>query len=871
MAAFKYEPLDLDGPSFRLLRLRKGSGLDIECELFQASFASDDLVPYEALSYTWGGRDFSASVQINQCTLAVTENLYLALQYLRSWEADRILWVDAICMDQGNSQERGHQVGYMGTIFSRADRVIFWLGSPTDDTDILMDSLKQLEEKSTQFPCSRWSLKDKRWTELWSSLQLNLTNQHWDLATRQSTGLKTLLARPWFKRVWILQEVANARRALVSSGTRSLSARIFALAPILLNIRPESHCQAVLDIMPGPSRTDSWWNQKRDLYTLLQKFRNSKAGDARDMIFALLGISSDMQDTDCLRADYEKSVEQVVRETISLLFSLPDYPCHTISEFLLNFRSLNRASLKRLASLYDANHTAKFLEQRRDGTEVTMAVLEAAAGNKQYGAEVMRFLLEQSKTLSPISTPVVKAAAANTRSGAEVTRLLFEHGRLENPITKEVIEAAAGNVESGARVMTLLLQHYGEKTFEVAACCREGVMELLLQQDGVQTKLTEGTLRAAARNKDSGPAVMRLLLEQRKYQVLITSRVVEAAAFNRKSGSEVLKLLLEPKFGSFEIHQAFITNLVRNIEPNDLELILKKRGHEIQITSEVVHLVSGNAKAEQVMEVIVRQRAEGFEITPSLIIELAQSFGPIPMELLLTKRGDEIKITEELFKEICNHSRGQIETITVLLKHWGDEVRITEEVIKAAAGNWRCGAQIVRVLFPHWPAEVEITEEVIKVAAGNWAEGLKVMKLLLGRQGKKLVVTEEVMRIAAGNERCARPLLKLFLQHQGEDIILTEEVIKAALSNEWGGVDTVELLLMEHAERFVVNEGLIIELARSFKPTLIKLLLEQRGHEVNVTEEVLEAAAGNKWCGKEIMVLLEQRRDEVGIAEDMIK
>jgi hypothetical protein len=871
MAAFQHEPIDFDGPAFRLLRLLQGSGLGIECELFQASFASDDLIPYEALSYTWGGTELSASVQINHHTLAVTENLYLALQYLRSRDADRILWVDAICIDQGNSKERGHQVGQMGTIYSRADRVIFWLGPPTDDTDILMDSLKKLEEKSTQLPCSRWSLRDKRWTELWSSLQPHLKNQHWGLAIRQKAGLETLLTRPWFQRVWVLQEVANAKRALVSSGTRSLSARIFALGPVLLNTSPDPHCQAVLDIMPGPSRKDSWWNRKSDLYTLLQKFRNSKAGDPRDMIYALLDISSDTQNTDLLRADYDKSVEQVVQSAILFVFGLPNYHCRTISEFLQDFHSMNHASLRRLASLYDANHIAKFLEKRKYDVKITMVAVEAAAGNQEHGAEVMRVLLKQSKNLDPISMPVVRAAAENRRSGVEVMKILLEHQKLKFPVTEEVVAAAVKNLESGAQVMTLLLQQHGEATFQAAASCGETVMKFALQQEVTKAKVTRIVVQAAARNGDSGLALMKLLLEQRKYQVEIDNSVVLEAAQNKRSGGEIMRFLLETHIHRFDIDQVFVLGLVRSFGPSVIEPLLTQRREQIRITEEIVHHASINRQAEQIMEMLVQQRAKGFEITSGLIVKLAQYYGPISMELLLAQRGDEVKITERLFKKVCKDSRGKIETIGVLLNHWGNGTQITEEVVIAAASNWRCGAQVVKLLLEQQQAEVKITEEVVKVAAGNPTEGTKLMRLLFERRGEEVQITEDVMKVAAGNKKCARPLLNLFLGQEGREVMLTEKVIQAALSNESGGIDTVELLLVKHAERFVVTEGLILELAMCFRPTLLGHLIQQRRKDIEVTDQVLKAAAGNVWCGEELMKLLLQQRDEVRITEDTME
>jgi hypothetical protein len=111
MDDFEYEPIDIEEPAARMLRLCKGVGSNIECELFEVGLNIDDLIPYEALSYTWGCMEMSASVQVDGKVLAVTENLYIALQYLRSKEHDRILWVDAVCINQADHQERCARLG----------------------------------------------------------------------------------------------------------------------------------------------------------------------------------------------------------------------------------------------------------------------------------------------------------------------------------------------------------------------------------------------------------------------------------------------------------------------------------------------------------------------------------------------------------------------------------------------------------------------------------------------------------------------------------------------------------------------------------------------------------------------------------------
>jgi hypothetical protein len=143
---------------------------------------------------------------------------------------------------------------------------------------------------------------------------------------RLCNGFEYLLYRSWFRRVWVLQEVAKARRAKVMCGNKIVSSRIFAVVPKLLGVKPNGHQQAVLDIMPGSSRKHSWWTEKRDLGTLLSKFSKAEASGARDMIYALLGISSNAHDNDTLCPDYKKSLEEVFKTTVAFLLDLSTQP-----------------------------------------------------------------------------------------------------------------------------------------------------------------------------------------------------------------------------------------------------------------------------------------------------------------------------------------------------------------------------------------------------------------------------------------------------------------------------------------------------------------------------------------------------------------
>ena len=85
-------------------------------------------VEYEALSYVWGDPNVTRPISCGSTQLNVTVNLFAALLAVRSCSYPRLLWVDAICIDQKNIKERDQQVRIMGDIYSQAKQVLIWLG-----------------------------------------------------------------------------------------------------------------------------------------------------------------------------------------------------------------------------------------------------------------------------------------------------------------------------------------------------------------------------------------------------------------------------------------------------------------------------------------------------------------------------------------------------------------------------------------------------------------------------------------------------------------------------------------------------------------------------------------------------------------------
>ncbi|CAG8977481.1 hypothetical protein HYALB_00013036, partial [Hymenoscyphus albidus] len=225
-AKFPYRLLNPSRQEIRLLELRPGE----ESSPIQASLIklrlSEDLI-YEALSYAWG-EDPSMTVPISLIsnrhtqpfTIQVTTSLAIALKQLRYTDSVRIIWADAICINQSDISERNQQVRIMDGIYRSATRVCVSLGGEAHSSNEAM-SLIALP------------IEDIISSKL-------ISNPSWGLAWR---ALTFLVQRRWFQRCWVVQEVAIAKEITLYCGSAS--------APwdhLLLQIRP-----LYLDVSSLPS------------------------------------------------------------------------------------------------------------------------------------------------------------------------------------------------------------------------------------------------------------------------------------------------------------------------------------------------------------------------------------------------------------------------------------------------------------------------------------------------------------------------------------------------------------------------------------------------------------------------------------------
>lgn len=381
----------LDGAAIRLLFLKPGfTDEPIECALVTVANLADS-PPYNALSYVWGENDGAASIICNGADMAITRRLADTLKHLRrsprwrsvmpwstnhplhssknawngfarsrhelcqadEWEQGSLLWIDALCIDQTNDNERASQVKMMGKIYTQAAAVTIWLGA---------------EDK--QIPDSILTSAAPYGTHIGTYGRIPILLSFIAQALRNAKGLKNRLAlvtpvgdspnrnmaygfpqpkapeweivrdfftNPWFERVWVVQEAVLASKATVLIGDWEIDWAAIGKAAIWFQNKGfalpavlKYELQDQQDLLPV-AKAVSVWNQcsspdkQISLLDLLQAFRNRLATNPRDKVYATFGIAKELANVEehgfhqLLEPDYEKSILDVYRDVARFL------------------------------------------------------------------------------------------------------------------------------------------------------------------------------------------------------------------------------------------------------------------------------------------------------------------------------------------------------------------------------------------------------------------------------------------------------------------------------------------------------------------------------------------------------------------------
>ena len=346
-----YTPLDNTQNVIRLLHILPVNEDSAHVCCLMDTHCLDDELVYSALSYTWGAEHIARGViVVNDHSALVTKNLSDALHRLRDDGVQKV-WVDAVCIDQGNKQEKAHQVQKMGMIYRLASTVLSWIGPEDEDSDRGMQVMSRIGAiaRSLRLQSVFDPYIDNHDSEERGRIMGGICGALKDDSWLKEGDLQCaihLTSRNYWQRLWVIQEVNLAKYALILCGKTQITWDQFLGGLALLSwlralsvYRLSDHNAFAASLSkifqldgfvhwsPPPAawisaRLRSNGRYGMQLFYLMDETCNDtilKASNPRDRIYALLGLV-DEDDQSQIPIDYASPVSAVfVSVTVFLL------------------------------------------------------------------------------------------------------------------------------------------------------------------------------------------------------------------------------------------------------------------------------------------------------------------------------------------------------------------------------------------------------------------------------------------------------------------------------------------------------------------------------------------------------------------------
>jgi hypothetical protein len=349
-AAELYQYSALPTGCMRLLRLCPGRPSEpIRCEFVVSPQAQSG--PYEAISYVWGHPAMSESIIVHGKPFNVTTSAYAIMLQRRSRSREQIIWIDQVCINQADLEEKANQVRAMNNIFRRASLVSAWLG-PSQDAHHVQRVFAQLHFLREGRGWSGEKIRDYILNQAYSNEQR---------VTAELRAVAEFFRNPWFYRVWIVQEAAVAKKLHVIYGGicmdwihigRAVAVLFDSELISLLHVPgllqgDEFHDNALLrrPVATGLQNADTLFFLHGDIdydleFTLAQLLRRCayfNSTDPRDRVFALLGLATD-DSAKAISPDYEVSPCQVYTLTATYLLKRSKDPLDVLRDAGIGLR-----------------------------------------------------------------------------------------------------------------------------------------------------------------------------------------------------------------------------------------------------------------------------------------------------------------------------------------------------------------------------------------------------------------------------------------------------------------------------------------------------------------------------------------------------
>ncbi|KAB8232389.1 HET domain-containing protein [Aspergillus alliaceus] len=687
MSSYKYPPLPSGNVSTRMLRLlpHEDTNAQIQCELITYSLSKPGRGKhiYEALSYVWGKEKASRPIFTNGCEFAVTKNLYAALSHLRDHQLDRILWVDAVCIDQGNLEEKSEQIGLMRRIYAQANCVIVWLGKEEEGSDKAIErirsaagdvSLKPLPPKPDTNTIYPMLTKEEE-----SSLRDKIEKEH---APIDHTECLNLLQRPWFRRIWVLQEVGVAKWISIMCGFAEINGYSFCAGLSNLEFSEgliiPGQIRPVTNLMRRSIFRPPYTSELHGQFTLgelIDMYHTHEATKQHDKVYAILGLSTDET---ALSANYKLPWSSVFRQLVTYIFP-------GICDIKIRGTSVLEGRGCILGLIDSVTHHG--IEHERQRVDVFF--------NNTAHASYYESSWSSRWELQASAKPIEKGDIVWLFSGALKPSIIRLSRDYFNVISIGVsprldsCEAGMSSVPDKNREATSPVNLHDISVIwnlEVTPNYPEAASGSELHPGSSAPGGSDST--QTAKRCDDNPALEEIAM-------MILNKPLGAG--------KAMESFLHHETSTFKIPERLVKAVAAS-------------------TGEEAHLV---------MEALCKQRS-----TLPTTEEVVQAAAANPnrghyiINVLFEYKGDGLPITEEVVKTAVTNPGRALEIIHIFCRLRGASLPVTEEVIMAAVSTPGHNAYYVMKALCRCRDDLPISREVLRAAGNQLEQGYKILRLL---------------------------------------------------------------------------------------------------------------------------------------------
>ncbi|KAK0612217.1 heterokaryon incompatibility protein-domain-containing protein [Immersiella caudata] len=383
----QYRPLE---DSFiRLIRILPERKTMLRCEVVHVSLRNPPR--YVAISYAWGDAGDTRKIELEGALVSISVSLHGALSALRQKSESVLVWADALSIDQQNPDERTQQVQLMSNIFAAAYSVAVWLGPEKDDSTEAIGLLCDLASHGSPAP---------KLADAMSS----------GSARRALLAVVPLFERDYWRRLWVVQEIFNAKDITVYCGPTKVSWGIYQDGSMTFRAERDllerharwqkygptsdqfTYPQVLVSNGPAslPNLRPIIEHKDEPLLEVLRACRRKLASDPKDKLFGVLGILPEKVRNE-FRADYSLSLKEIYTEIVDYILKTTEnldvicdaihFPSHKSSANLPSFvpdwshipqvASLSHWHAYGFKAAGDTKAVCRFLDERLNKLEIS--------------------------------------------------------------------------------------------------------------------------------------------------------------------------------------------------------------------------------------------------------------------------------------------------------------------------------------------------------------------------------------------------------------------------------------------------------------------------------------------------------------------